>query len=101
MAKYLVTTVETYRVDSENEAKNTIEEAKKNPKFTLSKYSSEYKERKLKGEVVDAYYKLTLTKTFTDIKEPDVQASVDYSVENAWYGTTADLEDEEENFDED
>lgn len=77
--KYLVQTVETYRVDHESEAKKMIEEAKEDNHFILKKYSSEYKERKQKGEVIDAYYKVTLTKAFTDEKQPDFRTEISYS----------------------
>lgn len=76
--KYLVSTVETYRVESEDEAKRMIEEAKEDNHFILKKYISEFKERKQKGEVVDAYWKVTLTKTFTDEKEPEFRTEVKY-----------------------
>jgi hypothetical protein len=46
----------------------------------LTKYSSEKKEVKAKGEVVDEYYKISLTKAFTDIKEPEVQVDVIYEI---------------------
>jgi hypothetical protein len=78
--KYLITSVETYRVDTENEAKALIEEAKTDSHSILSKYTSEYKERKAKGEVVDEYFKVTLTRQFTDIKEPESQVTISYEV---------------------
>lgn len=81
MSKFLVSTVETYRVDSDEEAKTLIEEAKKSSMFELGKYSSEYKTRSAKGEIVDEYYKVVLTKTFNDIKEPDRHIKVDYDVD--------------------
>lgn len=77
--KYLTQTVETYRVDKEDEAKKMIEEAKADNHFILKKYSSEYKERKQKGEVIDAYYKVTLTKAFTDEKEPEFRTEISYA----------------------
>lgn len=77
--KYLTQTVETYRVDQEKEAKKMIEEAKEDNHFILKKYSSEYKERKQKGEVIDTYYKVTLTKAFTDEKEPEFRTQVSYA----------------------
>ena len=80
MSKYLISNIETYRVDSEGEVKRVIEEAKQSKEFTLTKYVSEYKERKLKGEVVDSYYKLTLTKVFNDIKDPDTTVQIKYNV---------------------
>lgn len=80
--RYLIQTVETYRADTEAEAKGVIEEAKAAGEYALSKYSSEKKEVKVKGEaVVDTYYKVTLTKVFTSIKEPDVTANIIYEVE--------------------
>lgn len=81
MSKYLVSTVETYRVDTENEAARAIEEAKNDGSYILGKYTNEHKERKLKGEVVDEYWKLSLTKLFNDIKEPDRIYNVEYEVE--------------------
>ena len=81
MSKYLVSTIETYRVDTEAEATQAIEEAKKDNSYTLGKYTSEHKERKSKGEVVDEYWKLTLTKLFNDIKEPDSIVNVEYEVD--------------------
>ena len=81
MSKYLVSTVETYRVDTEAEATKAIEEAKQDGSYILGKYTSEHKERKSKGEVVEEYYKLALTKIFNDIKEPDTLVDVTYKVE--------------------
>lgn len=81
MAKYLVSTVETYRVDTERESAEVIEEAKKDTTYTLGKYTNEHKERKSKGEVIDEYWKLTLTKLFNDIKDPDNVYNVAYEVE--------------------
>jgi len=81
MSKYLVSTTETYRVDTENEATKAIEEAKQDSSYVLGKYTSEHKERKSKGEVIDEYWKLTLTKLFNDIKEADTPVTVKYEVE--------------------
>lgn len=77
--KYLIQTVETYRVNKEDEAKRMIEEAKSDNHFILKKYSSEYKEKKQKGEVIDTYYKVTLTKAFTDEKEPEFRTEISYA----------------------
>lgn len=80
MAKYLITTTETYRVDTEEEVKEILEESKNDFNYTLVKYSSTYKEKKEKGEVVDSWYRLTLTKTFTDEKDPDRDVQITYGV---------------------
>ena len=93
MSKYLASTVEVYRVDSEAEVKRVIEEAKKDKTFSLTKYTSEYKERKQKGEVIDSYFKVTLTKLFNDIKEPDTYVEVSYKTEAGYFPTV----DEDDN----
>lgn len=79
--KYLIKTVETYRVANEAEAKQLIEESKVDRNFTLSKYSSEYKNTKAKGEIVDEWYRVILTKDFTPEKEPDCTTTVNYNVD--------------------
>lgn len=77
--KYLLETTENYRVNNEDEAKSLIESAKTDNHYILKKYSSQYKERKQKGEVVDAWYKVTLVKSFTDEKEPEGTTEVVYN----------------------
>ena len=79
--RYLIQTVETYRADTEAEAQAIIAEAKQAGEYTLTKYTSEKKEVKAKGEIIDEFYKVSLTKVFTSIKEPDTVASVIYEVE--------------------
>ena len=80
MSKYLIQTTEVYRADSEIEAQEIIGAAKAAAEYTLTKYSSEKKEVKAKGEVIDEFYKITLAKTFTDIKDPEVQVDVIYEI---------------------
>lgn len=80
--RYLIQTVETYRADTEAEAQGIIAEAKSAAEYNLTKYASEKKDIKVKGEgVVGEYFKVTLTKVFTDIKSPEVMANVIYEVE--------------------
>lgn len=80
MSQYLCQTQEIYRVNSEKEAAALIEAAKTDNRFTLLKSSTEYKTVKAKGEIVDEYWKVTLVKYFTDLKEPDCNVSVEYSI---------------------
>lgn len=81
MSKYLIQNTEVYRVDSEPEVVTLIENAKADNMYELAKYTSEYKERKQKGDVIDQYYKVTLVKKFTDEKEPYSQITVTYGNE--------------------
>lgn len=77
--KFLIQTTEIYRVDSEEQVKQIIEEAKNDKHFIVKKYTSQFKERKQKGEVIDAYWKLSITKEFADEKEPQFQTEVEYT----------------------
>lgn len=81
MSKYLTTTMEVYRVDNEAEAKELIESAKASKEYQLAKYTSEKKERKQKGEVIDEYVKVQLFKKFNEEKEPSDIVNVIYEVE--------------------
>lgn len=78
--KYLIQTVETYRVDSESEAEQLIQEAKKDTKFDLLKSSTEKKDVKAKGEIIDTYYRVQLNKGFNEIKEPETDVRIIYEV---------------------
>lgn len=80
MSKYLISVTETYRVDTEAEAAVLIDEAKKDNKYDLKKYTSQKKERKQKGAVVDEWHQVVLTKIFDDEKEPIGAATVEYKV---------------------
>ena len=79
--RYLVKTVETYRADTEAEAQGLITEAQQANEYELTKYTSEHKEVKAKGEIIDDYYKVDLTKLFTDIKEPGERVTITYEVD--------------------
>lgn len=82
--KYLITTTEVYRFSSEDEATNFIEAAKKESGYVLTKHTVEYKERKQKGEIIDYYWKVTVVKSFNDIKEPETDVDVEYKVGSAF-----------------
>lgn len=93
--KYLIEVTENYRVDSEKEAAALIEEAKQNQRqYALSKYSSVQKERKQKGEVIDSWFKVSLTKKFTDEKEPYVSVVPTYE-STGCFPSTEESEDNE------
>lgn len=94
MSKYLLSTCETYRVDSENEANNLIEDSKHSDYYILSKYTNQFKERKSKGEVIDSYYKVTLTKIFTEEKEPLGDTQIYYGNPNEKTWNSYDKEEE-------
>lgn len=82
--KYLIETTEVYRCDSEDEAKMLIDQAKKTS--VLKKYNCVAKEKKSKGEIVDSWYRLTLTKVWDEEKEPSGSTCVTYSAISAFDG---------------
>jgi hypothetical protein len=77
MSKYLVSTVETYRVDTEAEVTRVIEEAKHDGSYELAQYISKRKDIKKNDET---YWELSLKKIFNDIKDPISIVEVDYEV---------------------
>lgn len=78
MAKYLIETTEYYRVDTEQEVEQLINEAKENNLYELDKYSRQQKEVKQKGEVVDSWFRVCLKKKITNEKEPESQIKIKY-----------------------
>lgn len=82
--EYLVSTTEVYRVDDEASATSLIEKAKHDSMYELVKYSSVKKEKKQKGEIIDEWYQVSLTKKFNDEKDP-------ISVVNIKYGEQIDF----------
>lgn len=82
--EYLVSTTEVYRVDDEASAASLIEKAKHDNMYELAKYSSVKKEKKQKGEIIDEWYQVSLTKKFNDEKDP-------ISVVNIKYGEPIDF----------
>lgn len=85
MSKHLIKVDELWRADSEAEAAQLIDEAKKDNSFELAKYSSQRKTVKQKGEIVDEYMRVTLTKVLDDEKEPCNDVSVTYNVESSFF----------------
>ena len=78
MSKYLIQTVETYRADTEAEAEQLIADAKASAEYELKKHNAEKKEIKQKGEIIDEYWKVNLTKKFTNEKEPTSTTKIMY-----------------------
>lgn len=79
MSRYLIKVDETYRVDSEAEAIELINEARADHKFTLAKHSSTHRQTKQKGEIVDEWFRVTLTKVFDEEKEPIGNTTITYN----------------------
>ena len=75
---YLIKTTDVYRVETEEQAKNFIEEQKQNDAYEITKYATERKDRKVKGEIVESYFQTTITKVFNDIKDPYNKITVTY-----------------------
>ena len=80
--EYLIRTTEIYRAANEDEAKAVIEKAKRTS--TVIKYNSTYKCKKQKGEIVDEWYRVEITKEWDDEKEPCGSTKVSYGTNSAW-----------------
>ena len=78
MSKYLISAVETYRVDTEEEVTKIIEDAKSDFSYELAQYLSKRKDIKKTNET---YWELSLKKIFNDIKDPFSIVEVSYEVD--------------------
>ena len=67
---YLIKTTEQYRCGSEEEAAKLIEEAKNASDYEVTKHSTEVKTLKQKGEIIDEWQRVTITKVFSEEKDP-------------------------------
>ena len=65
--RILLNNTETYRVDTEEEAKALIEEMKENASdYIVDSYSSVRKEKKKKSEIIAEGYQVKITKKYSD-----------------------------------
>lgn len=65
----LIETIETYRIDNESEVKSFIEGLKQegfSNGYEVVSYSSEKKEKKAKGEIIDEAFKVKVRKRYDD-----------------------------------
>lgn len=93
MSVCLIKDTEYWRADTESEALAFINQAR--AEGNVVKYSNEYKEVTVKGEVVDSYYKITLSRNFDDMKEPlGLVTEVNYIQNN--FPSNSKVDDEEE-----
>jgi hypothetical protein len=64
--------VDSYRVDTEEEAKNLLEDLRsKSAGYELTKHEVKMKTKKVKGEIVDSWYVLTVTFELLDAAAND------------------------------
>lgn len=85
MSRYLIKVTELYRCDSEHEAMQLIEEAKRSSQYTVTKSSNEIKTQKKNGEIVDEWRRVTITKEFCQEKEPDCELMPVYTDDREGY----------------
>lgn len=67
--RLLMKTIDTYRVDTEEEAMHMINDAKDQQisgNYILTKSSYVLKTKKSKGEIIDSYYIVSTEKTFNE-----------------------------------
>lgn len=68
----LIETVESYRKESEYDVKSFIEEQKADAEakgYTIKSYSSTFKQKKQKGEVIDEGYLVKIVKVHANFWE--------------------------------
>ena len=78
--KYLVQSIDTYRVDTVAEVEQLHEDLLKDNTFSLTNFSYKTKCIKAKGEVIEEYQLVRATKSFTDEHDPAQQVTIVYEV---------------------
>lgn len=78
--KYLINSVDTYRIDTVEEVQQFHEDLKNQPEFELASFGYKTKQVKQKGEVIDEYQLVTAKKVFTSEKDPFNQVTINYEV---------------------
>lgn len=81
MIEYLLTSTDTYRVETVEDVERLHEELKASPNFTLVAFSYKTKPIKEKKEIIGEYQLVTAKKVFNDEKEPDTQYGIKYEVQ--------------------
>lgn len=79
--KYLISSVDTYRVGTVAEVEQLHAELKDDPNFELVSFNYKTKQIKSKGDIIDEYCLVQAKKVFADEKYPEVQVSIMYEVE--------------------
>ena len=82
MVKYLINDTTTYRVSTIEDVEALHEELKNDPTFELGSFSYKTKQVKAKGEIIDEYRRVMITKEFTSEKEPDSYVMPYYAEDN-------------------
>ncbi len=78
--KYLINSVDTYRVATVADVEALHEELKNDSHFTLAAFSYKTKTIKSKGDIIDEYQLVTVKKLFNEEKEPDSFIEINYEV---------------------
>ena len=79
--KYLINSVDTYRVGTVAEVEQLHAELKDDPNFELVSFNYKTKQIKQKGEVIEEYCLVQAKKVFADEKYPKAQVNIIYEVE--------------------
>jgi hypothetical protein len=80
MTKYLVNTTEVYRVDTMAAVEALQAAVKADSRYEVASFTYKAKNKKLKGEIIDEWYQVSVKKIFNDEKDPYTEVSVDYEV---------------------
>lgn len=78
MSKFLVKTVDVYRVDTVSEVEQFHQDLKNSKEFELASFAYQQKQVKQKGEIIDEYCLVSVKKVFNSEKEPTNQIDVFY-----------------------
>ena len=78
--KYLINTTEVYRVDTMGDVEALRTAAEADPNYEVGSLTYKTKVKKLKGEIIDEWYQVSIKKIFNDEKEPEHKFTISYEV---------------------
>ena len=80
MSRFLISVVETIRVNNVEEVEQLHTELKEDNRFDLKKFEYTHKEVKSKGEIIDEYELVKATLVFNSEKEPTNEVTLDIQI---------------------
>lgn len=80
MSRFLISVIETIRVNNVEEVEQLHTELKEDNRFDLKKFEYTHKEVKSKGEIIDEYELVKATLVFNSEKEPINEVTLDIQI---------------------
>lgn len=78
--KFLISQIDTYRVDTVAEVEQLHQELRDSKDFSLEAFSYKTKFKKSQGDIIEEWQQVTAKKVFNDEKDPENIVNIEYEV---------------------